>query len=96
VAGDKDYRNVNVSHCKLALAIEAAQSMQSDVQDKTTGRTWLFSMQEGFSRVKALDVQTYSADEKLKRRAYRWVIINNKDEGRVSHEGLPAAAGNVK
>jgi hypothetical protein len=65
VAGDKDYRNANISRCKLALTIESAQSIQSNVQHKATGRIRRFSIQEAFSRLKALNLQTYGAKQKL-------------------------------
>jgi hypothetical protein len=65
VAGDKDYRNANISRCKLALTIESAQSIQSNVQHKATGRIRRYSIQEAFSRLKALNLQTYGAKQKL-------------------------------
>src|SRR5258708_18022711 len=70
VTRNKDDRDTNVSRGELALKIEAAQSTKSDVQHEATGRIWRFLLQEALSRVKALNLQTYAADEKLERRTY--------------------------
>src|SRR4029077_19722719 len=70
VTGDKDYRDTNVSRCKLALKIESTKSPKSDVQHKASGGIWRFSLHEGFSRAKALKLQTHAAEEKLERRTY--------------------------
>src|SRR5215469_13808736 len=90
VGCDKYDRNLNVSCCKLALKIESTQSGQSDIQDEATGRIWQLSKREGVNRVKGLSLQIHGAEEKLERRAYRWIIIDNKDDGRATHEELLA------
>src|SRR6185437_3344730 len=61
MGGDEDYRNLNVSRCKLALKIESTQSGQSDVQHEATGRIRQLSMQECVNRVKCLSLQTHCA-----------------------------------
>src|SRR5579862_2284991 len=70
--------------------------MQSDVQHKATRGIRQFSLQEGVSRLKALNLKTHRADETLERRTYGWIIIDNKDNRSAGHEGLSAPTGSVK
>ena len=86
----------DVSRGKFALKIESAQSGQSDIKHKATRRIWQRLAQKGIRRVKALNLQTNGAQEELQRGTYRWIIIDDKDYRRTSHERFPRVVGSVK
>jgi hypothetical protein len=93
-ASDENDRNVNIGLCQLALEIEPTLSRQPDIEDQAARNIRQLPLQNFLRRAEKLNLQTYGADQTVKRIADRGVVIYNEhDTRRLAHLGcLPLAS----
>src|SRR5207253_1038163 len=82
VGSNEDNWNRDVGLCQLPLKIEPAKARQPDVENQTTRHIPTPAAQEFLSRLEQLDLQTHGFNQALDRAANRWLVIDDKNDGR--------------